>query len=125
MSTPAAIRILIVDDVAIVREGLIAMLEGQPDIELVGAAANEKDVLALVGASSPDVVLLDLGIATIGGLTILQAIKQAKSKARIVILTSLTDEECVSLALKAGADCYLPKDAACDHVLATIRRLMT
>lgn len=120
------LRILIVDDYAIVREGLIAMLDGQPDIVLVGTASNGAEALSLVQTTCPNVVLLDLVMPTMDGmdsLCTLHAIKQVCPDARIIMLISLTDDEHIHTALKAGAAGYLHKDAGRVQVLNVVRNL--
>jgi DNA-binding NarL/FixJ family response regulator len=125
MSQQAPVRVLIVDDYDIIREGLAAMLSGQPDMLLVGAAADGDDALALVQATNPDIVLLDLAMPTVDGgmdsLKTLHAIRQLRPDTRIIVLTSLTDDVCIQAALKAGASGYLPKDACRDYILAAVR----
>jgi DNA-binding NarL/FixJ family response regulator len=126
MSQQTALRILIVDDYAIVCEGLAAMLAGQPDMVLVGMAASGNEALALVQSTCPDVVLLDMVIPAqdgVNSLAVLRAIKQARPVTRILMLTSMTDGAGIGAALKAGAAGYISKDAGREHILAAIRTL--
>jgi DNA-binding NarL/FixJ family response regulator len=125
MSRQSTLRILIVDDYAIVCEGLAAMLAGQPDIVLVGMAASGNEALALAQATCPDLVLLDLGLPAQDGLdslAVLRAIKQLRPAPRILILTSMTDDPAIAAALKAGAAGYISKDAGRERILAAIHR---
>jgi NarL family two-component system response regulator LiaR len=115
------IRVIIADDHAVVREGLTAILEGQPDVALVGAAANGQEALALVQEHAPDVVLLDLVMPKMDGMAALHAIKQARPATRIVILTSFADDDRVFAAIKAGAMGYLLKDSSRAQLLDAIR----
>jgi NarL family two-component system response regulator LiaR len=115
------IRVVIADDHAVVREGLMAILEGQPDVDLVGAAANGQEALALVQEQAPDVVLLDLVMPTMDGMAALHAIRQARPATRIVILTSFADDERIFAAIKAGAMGYLLKDSSRAQLLDAVR----
>jgi NarL family two-component system response regulator LiaR len=115
------IRLLIADDHSIVREGLTAMLMGQPDIDLVGMAANGSEAVALVRDLQPDVVLLDLVMPRMDGLTALQTIKHEHPNTRIVILTSFADDERIFTAIRAGALGYLLKDTSHAQLLEAIR----
>lgn len=123
MSHPSPLRVLLVDDYAIVREGLAAMLAGQPDIVLVGMAADDSEALALVHATCPDVVLLDLVIPGVDSLALLQALRQAQPAVCILVLISVADTGCIRAALRAGAAGYLPKDTSRKHLLTTLRTL--
>jgi NarL family two-component system response regulator LiaR len=115
------IHVVIADDHSVVREGLTAILSGQPDISLVGAAADGREALALVQDTCPDVVLLDLVMPTMDGLTALHAIKQVCPATRIVILTSFADDERIFAAIKAGAMGYLLKDSSRGQLLDAVR----
>lgn len=129
MSQQTALRVLIVDDYEIVREGLAAMLAGQPDVVLVGRAADGDEALVLVQATGPDVVLLDLALPTRDGgmdsLAALHAIRQARPATHILVLTSMADDEGIRIhaALRAGAVGALSKDACREHLLSAIRSL--
>jgi len=115
------IRVVIADDHAVVREGLTAILSGQPDITLVGTAADGREALALVQNTGPDVVLLDLVMPTMDGLAALHAIKQARPATRVLILTSFADDERIFAAIKAGAMGYLLKDSSRGQLLDAVR----
>jgi DNA-binding NarL/FixJ family response regulator len=126
MSQHTALRILIVDDYAIVCEGLTAMLASQPDMVLVGMATSGNEALLLVQTTRPDLVLLDMVMPALDGmdsLDVLCAIKQILPTTRVLILTSFADDERIHAALKAGAAGYIPKDTSREHILAAIRKL--
>jgi DNA-binding NarL/FixJ family response regulator len=126
MSQQTALRILIVDDYAIVCEGLAAMLAGQPDMVLVGMAASGITALTLVQSTCPDLVLLDLVMPAQDGvdsLAVLRTIKQARPATRVLMLTSMTDGEGIGAAIRAGAAGYISKDAGREQILAAIRKL--
>jgi len=115
------IRIIIADDHAIVREGLRALIETEPDMELVGEAADGFEAVHLQQALRPDVTLLDLVMPRMDGLAALAAIRQADPDARILVLTSFAEDERVFPAIMAGALGYLLKDASPQELLKAIR----
>jgi DNA-binding NarL/FixJ family response regulator len=118
---PERIRVLLVDDHAVVRRGLRGFLELLPDIEIVAEAENGQQALELARRHSPDVVLMDLLMPVMDGLEATAAIKQAQPEVEIVAVTSFIEEEKVATALDAGASGYLLKDATADEVAAAIR----
>jgi two-component system, NarL family, response regulator LiaR len=115
------IRILIADDHAVVREGLEAILEAQPDMILVGAATNGEEAVSLAGQTQPDVILMDLVMPKMDGLEAIQNIKAADPTARILVLTSFADDERVFPAIKGGALGYMLKDTLRETLLQAIR----
>jgi two-component system, NarL family, response regulator LiaR len=121
--TPAVepIRVLIVDDHAIVRRGLHGLLETVDDIEVVGEAADGDQAVRLAEARSPDVILMDLVMPVMDGITAIGEIKSRSPGIEIVALTSFIEEEKVVAALEAGATGYLLKDADERTVIEAIR----
>ncbi len=124
--TEAAIRVLIVDDHAVVRRGLLAFLETEPDLEVVGAAAGGAEALAqmdqLAAAGGvPDVVLMDLRMEPLDGIETTRRIRARHADVEVVALTSFGETARVHAALEAGASGYLLKDADADEVAAAIR----
>ncbi|HCS38597.1 MAG TPA: DNA-binding response regulator [Anaerolineaceae bacterium] len=117
------LRILIADDHAIVREGLEAILSAQPDLTLVGMAANGLEAVALAAELKPDVILIDLMMPKMDGLAAIQAIRAANPQACILVLTSFADDERVFKAIKAGALGYLLKDTLPHDLLKAIREV--
>ena len=117
------LRILIADDHAIVREGLEAILSAQPDLTLVGMAANGLEAVALAAELKPDVILIDLMMPKMDGLAAIQAIRAANPQACILVLTSFADDERVFKAIKAGALGYLLKDTLPNDLLKAIREV--
>jgi len=118
-----SIRILIADDHAIVREGQRALIETEPDMELVGEAADGLEAVQMARSLQPDVILLDLIMPRKGGIEAIQEIKAENPEARILVLTSFAEDEKVYSAIKAGALGYLLKDAAPQELLAAIRQV--
>ena len=121
MTTIDTIRILIADDHAIVREGLRALIETEPGMQLVGEAADGGEAVRLAQALQPDVILLDLIMPRKDGLAAITEIKQALPAARILVLSSFAEDEKVLSAIKAGALGYLLKDASPRDLLKAIR----
>jgi DNA-binding NarL/FixJ family response regulator len=105
------LRIVIADDQASVREGLVLLLDGLPDIEVVGAAADGRQALDLVAAQQPDAILLDLHMPVLDGIGATRRLAAEHPGVAIVILTTYADDTSVLHALQAGARSYLTKDA--------------
>ena len=117
------IRILIVDDHAIVREGQRSLIDTEPGMELVGEAADGIQAIEMARALQPDVILLDLLMPHKGGIKATREIKEQNPEARILILTSFAEDEKVYVAIKAGALGYLLKDTSPQELLAAIREV--
>ena len=115
------IRLLIADDHAVVRTGLTQLLSALEDVELVGAAANGEEAVALCATSAPDVVLMDLEMPVLDGIEATRRIKAAQPDVAVVVLTSFSDRERILRALDAGAAGYLLKDAEPDELARAIR----
>lgn len=114
-------RILLADDHAILRAGLRLLLNGQPDLEVVGEADNGVKVLSLVEDTRPDLVLLDLTMPGLGGLDVLRALKQVSPESRVLILTMHDDASYLRQALSLGAVGYVLKKAVDSELLNAIR----
>jgi DNA-binding NarL/FixJ family response regulator len=115
------IRIILVEDQRIVREGLIALLEDEAEIEIVGEAPDGAEAVDLYQRMRPDVVLMDLQMPRVDGPEATRRIRAIDPAARILVLTTYGTDEFIFKALRAGARGYLLKDASADELLAAIR----
>jgi NarL family two-component system response regulator LiaR len=115
------IRILIVEDQRIVREGLRAVLEDEDEIAIVGEAANGQEAIDLFARLKPDVVLMDLQMPIVDGPEATRRIRELAPDAHILVLTTYATDEFIFKALRAGARGYLLKDASVDELMAAIR----
>ena len=116
-------RVVIVDDHAVVRRGLRAFLELQPDIEVVGEAADGATAEQVVASTGPDLVLMDLVMPPGDGITTIRRLRQAHPGTAVLVLTSYVDDVHVFAALEAGAAGYLLKDVQPDELVRAIRQV--
>jgi len=116
-----SIRILVVDDHPIVRDGLVAILSTQSDFQVVGEAVDGIDAVAKAAQLEPDVLLLDLEMPRLDGVGVLEQLRAAGSKARAVVFTVFDTDERIVQALKAGAQGYLLKGAPRDDIFRAVR----
>jgi DNA-binding NarL/FixJ family response regulator len=115
------IRVLIVDDHAVVRTGLRVFLDLQPDIEVVGEAADGSEGVAMARRLEPDVILMDLLMPNMDGITAIGRVKAERPETEIVTMTSFIEEDKVTAALEAGASGYVLTDAEAEEVAAAVR----
>ncbi|MDX6301711.1 MAG: hypothetical protein QOF53_2925 [Nocardioidaceae bacterium] len=119
--TQPRIRVVLVDDHAVVRSGLAQLLGGADDIEVVGQAGDGLEAVQLVRSTRPDVVVMDLQMPRMDGVEATKVILQEDPSVEIVVLTSFSDSARIVAALDAGAVGYLLKDADPDDVLEGVR----
>jgi two-component system, NarL family, response regulator LiaR len=115
------VRVLIVDDQTVVREGLAAILSTDPEIEVVGLAGNGQQALDLVPEAQPDVVLMDLKMPVLNGVQATQRLRRTHPEVSVLVLTTYAADDWVFDALQAGAAGYLLKDTRRDDLLAAIK----
>ena len=116
-----SIRLLLVDDHAVVRSGLHMLLSSEADVEIVGEASNAAEALSQAGSLTPDVILMDIGLPDMSGIEATRMIKARYPMISIVALTIHEDEEYFFNMLDAGASGYVPKRAAPEELLTAIR----
>jgi DNA-binding NarL/FixJ family response regulator len=115
------IRILIVDDHPVVRDGLRGMLAGDPDLEVVGEASDGNEALDVVEALQPDVILMDLRMPGLGGAATIEALNERGVASRVLVLTTYDTDTDVVPAIEAGATGYLLKDSPREELVRAIR----
>lgn len=117
------IRVLIVDDHAVLRDGIRTLLERQPDIEVVGEASNGREAVSLVGKLLPDIVLMDIAMPEMNGMEATRIITSTYPQVRILILTQHDSHEFVSPTLQAGACGYILKKSGGRELITAIREV--
>ncbi|MEJ5246838.1 response regulator [Caldilinea sp.] len=120
-SQNSPIRVMVVDDHAVVRGGLAAFLLAYDDLELVGEAANGVEALAMAERRRPDVVLMDLVMPEMDGATATRLLRERHPEIQVIVLTSFKEEDMVQGALAAGAIGYLLKNVSADELVNAIR----
>jgi DNA-binding NarL/FixJ family response regulator len=118
------IRILVVDDHPVVRHGLVSLLRYEPDIEVLGEAADGPEAVRQIITLQPDLVLLDLRMPQLGGVEVMRQIRARGITTRFLVLTTYDTDEYIAPALSAGAQGYLLKDAPPEDLLRAVRMLM-
>jgi DNA-binding NarL/FixJ family response regulator len=116
----SVIRVLVVDDHAIVRDGIRALLGRSEDIEVVGEAGGGRDAITLASTLSPDVILMDIAMADLGGLEATLEIRKDHPGSKIIVLSQYSDPEYVKRALKSGVSGYVLKKAAGADLVSAI-----
>jgi two-component system NarL family response regulator len=119
----SAIRVMVADDHPILLEGLVALIDRQPDMKVVARASDGHEAVDCFARLAPDVGVLDLRMPALGGIEAISAIRAVAPQARLVILTSFASDEDIYQALRAGARGYLLKDASGDQLIECIREV--
>jgi DNA-binding NarL/FixJ family response regulator len=117
------IRVLCVDDHAIVREGLSLIINREPDMRVVASAANAEEAVSVFRRDHPDVTLMDLRLGSSSGTAAIQRILRDSPEARIIVLTMYEGDEDIHRALRAGAVTYLLKDTLSDDLIRVVREV--
>ncbi|MBC7247502.1 MAG: response regulator transcription factor [Actinobacteria bacterium] len=117
------LRVMVVDDHRLVREGLIGLLRLNPEIEVVGEAANGDEAVARAKALKPDVVLMDISMPGMNGITATRLIKKALPDTKVIMLTMLDQEGYVYESVKAGATGYLLKNAGLEELVKAVKEV--
>jgi DNA-binding NarL/FixJ family response regulator len=117
------ITVLLVDDHTVVRQGLRALLQAEEDMEVIGEAENGRVAVALARKTPPDVVVMDVAMPLLNGLEATRQILKSVPGARVLVLTSYGDDECVEQLMRAGASGYLIKQTAANDLLKAIREV--
>jgi DNA-binding NarL/FixJ family response regulator len=115
------VRALVVDDQGLIREGLAIILDAQPDIEVVGQAADGREAIALASRLQPDVVLMDIKMPRLDGLAATREIKRRYPAIQILILTTYSEDELIFEGIRAGASGYLLKDITRGQLADAVR----
>ncbi len=120
-----SIRVLIVDDQALVRAGFRMILDGDPDIEVVGEAADGEQAVHSTARLEPDVVLMDIRMPQLDGLACLDLIRQRHPDVKVVVLSAYSDRDHIESALRRGASAYIVKSSFDQsNLLDAVRRLI-
>jgi NarL family two-component system response regulator LiaR len=117
-----SVTVVIVDDHFVVREGVRALFETQPDITIVGEAASGEEAVRLCADYAPDVVLMDLLMPGLNGVEATRQIKQVSPRSQVIVLTSYHEDEHILPAIRAGALSYLLKEAGPDELLSAVQK---
>jgi CheY-like chemotaxis protein len=117
----SAIHIVIADDHSVVREGIVALLKQEPDIEIVGQAADGAEVIELARRLKPEVVLMDIGMPNVNGIEATKVLRQELPQVKVIGLTMFEEAEPARDMIEAGAVAYLHKSRAGSDLVATIR----
>jgi DNA-binding NarL/FixJ family response regulator len=120
-TSPTHIGVVIADDHEVVRRGLRMTIAGEPDLRLLGEARNGREAVEVTAATSPDVLLLDIHMPEMDGVTAASAIRATHPKVAILMLTSYTDDARLYAAMRAGVQGYLLKQMGGDDLVAAIR----
>lgn len=121
MSDDGVLRLLVVDDQAVVRLGFTALLDSQGDMSVVGAAGDGQQAVRLAGELQPDVVLMDIRMPVLGGIEATRLITRGQAPPKVLVLTTFDLDDYVYDALRAGASGFLLKDATPEEILAAVR----
>jgi len=123
MSAATSLRLVVVDDHALFRRGLVGLLEEMPGFQVVGQAGNGEQALPLIEQTKPDIVLLDLNMPKMDGIATLRELRSRRIPVRVMMLTISQDDADLMDAIRAGADGYLLKNTEPDDLRRSIQRV--
>ncbi|HYY99540.1 MAG TPA: response regulator transcription factor [Pyrinomonadaceae bacterium] len=121
MASGGEIRIIVIDDQAVVRQGFVSLISTVPDMRVIAEGTNGREAVALYREHRPDVVLMDLRMPGMGGVEAIAAIRREFSDAKVIVLTTYDGDEDIYRSLQAGAQGYLLKDMFFDELESAIR----
>ena len=124
MAAPVTIKVLIADPHGIVREGLAALLAGEPDMQVVGEASDGLDAVKLAGSLGSDIVLLDLAMPSLNGIDATRRIRETSPGSKVICLTSRSEKRLMAEMIEAGAAGYILKDCPFQELANAIRTVM-
>lgn len=116
------IKVVVADDHPIVRQGVVALLEDEPDIEVVAEAADGREALSAALAEDPDVVLMDLRMPRMDGVEATKAVRERRPEIAVLVLTTYDTDEAIVRAVEAGAAGYMLKDSPTHDLIDAVRR---
>ncbi len=122
MSEAASVRVVLVDDEAMVRAGLRLLIDGEADLEVVGEAVDGEDALRVVQQAGPDVVLMDVRMPRLNGVEAARRLSELPDPPKVLVLTTLDEDEVVDQALRHGVTGFLLKSSTPEDMLAAVRR---
>jgi len=114
------IKLLLIEDNRLLRDGIIAMLKNQPDINIITASGNDNNTAIKIRQLKPDIILLDLGLRNQNSLTVVEAVKKDFPKAKVIVMDLAPAQGDINLFVKAGASGFILKEASLDDFLVTI-----
>jgi len=117
------IRILLTDDHTLFRHGIRTLIGAEPDMEVVGEAANATDAVALAGQLRPDIVLLDIGMAGLSSFEATRLIRKERAETRVIFLSMYDDEDYLAECVEMGASGYILKDSPAEQLVAALREV--
>jgi DNA-binding NarL/FixJ family response regulator len=119
----AKIRILLTDDHTLFRQGMRTLLAAEPDIEIVGEAANAADAIALASQTRPDIVLMDIGMTGMSSFEATRQIRKARPETRVIFLSMYDDEDYLAESVEIGSSGFILKESPADQLLSGIREV--
>ncbi len=124
MVTDELVRVFILDDHAVVREGLAAIISRQPGMTVVGQAGKGREAIDMIGIDGPDVLIVDLRLPDMTGIEVIRSVRRRRPEVRLVVLSVYAGEDEIAEAIEAGAQAYLLKDVTPSELAQAIRTVM-